>query len=163
MARKRSIPSGRRNRTLAVRGFNVSGMMTGWEIVAGTEVQAAIERHFYQHRGGLPTHFYPASRRTTYTFILLPRRATPRASTRSDSEKTRSGPNHCPASISETRLSRRAFLAVGSEHSANRRNFDSSGGITGGLERVFDRRAILQVEHDANYRVRAGSTSVSPE
>jgi uncharacterized protein DUF1203 len=33
-------------RTLAVRGFDASGMMTGWEIVEGTNVEAAIERQF---------------------------------------------------------------------------------------------------------------------
>ena len=40
------VPEQLRNRTLAVRGFDVSGMMTGWEIVEGTDVEAAIERQF---------------------------------------------------------------------------------------------------------------------
>src|SRR6516162_2575383 len=40
------VPEQLRKRTLAVRGFDVSGMMTGWEIVEGTNVEAAIERQF---------------------------------------------------------------------------------------------------------------------
>src|SRR5215813_9387660 len=40
------VPEQLRKRTLAVRGFDASGMMTGWEIVAGTDVEAAIERQF---------------------------------------------------------------------------------------------------------------------
>lgn len=40
------IPEQLRGRTLAVRGFDVSGMMTGWEIVEGTDVEAAIQRQF---------------------------------------------------------------------------------------------------------------------
>ena len=40
------VPEQLRNRTLAVRGFDVSGMMTGWEIVEGTDIEAAIERQF---------------------------------------------------------------------------------------------------------------------
>jgi hypothetical protein len=42
-------PIGRRTapcRALAVRGFDASGMMTGWEIVEGTNVEAAIKRQF---------------------------------------------------------------------------------------------------------------------
>ena len=35
-----------RKRTLAVRGFDASGMMTGWEIVEGSTVEAAIARQF---------------------------------------------------------------------------------------------------------------------
>jgi hypothetical protein len=40
------IPEQLRSRTLAVRGFDVSGMMTGWEIVEGTDIETAIERQF---------------------------------------------------------------------------------------------------------------------
>jgi Protein of unknown function (DUF1203) len=40
------VPEQLRNRMLAVRGFDVSGMMTGWEIVEGSDVEAAIERQF---------------------------------------------------------------------------------------------------------------------
>ena len=40
------VPEQLRKRTLAVRGFDASGMMTGWEIVEGTTVEAAIERQF---------------------------------------------------------------------------------------------------------------------
>jgi len=40
------VPEQLRKRTLAVRGFDASGMMTGWEIVEGTDVEAAIERQF---------------------------------------------------------------------------------------------------------------------
>ena len=40
------VPDQLRKRTLAVRGFDASGMMTGWEIVEGTDVEAAIERQF---------------------------------------------------------------------------------------------------------------------
>jgi Protein of unknown function (DUF1203) len=29
-----------------VRGFDASGMMTGWEIVEGTNLEAAMERQF---------------------------------------------------------------------------------------------------------------------
>jgi hypothetical protein len=40
------VPDQLRKRTLAVRGFDASGMMTGWEIVEGTNLEAAIERQF---------------------------------------------------------------------------------------------------------------------
>ena len=40
------VPDQLRKRTLAVRGFDASGIMTGWEIVDGTNVEAAIERQF---------------------------------------------------------------------------------------------------------------------
>jgi len=40
------VPDQLRKRTLAVRGFDASGMMTGWEIVEGTNAEAAIERQF---------------------------------------------------------------------------------------------------------------------
>ena len=41
-----AMPDQLRKRTLAVRGFDASGMMTGWEIVEGTNAEAAIERQF---------------------------------------------------------------------------------------------------------------------
>jgi hypothetical protein len=40
------VPDQLRKRTLAVRGFDASGMMTGWEIVEGVDVEAAIEHQF---------------------------------------------------------------------------------------------------------------------
>ena len=40
------VPEQLRKRTLAVRGFDASGMMTGWEIVEGSNVEAALERQF---------------------------------------------------------------------------------------------------------------------
>jgi hypothetical protein len=40
------VPDQLRKRTLAVRGFDASGMMTGWEIVEGANVEAAIGRQF---------------------------------------------------------------------------------------------------------------------
>jgi len=40
------VPEQLRKRTLAVRGFDVAGMMTGWEIVEGIDVEPAIERQF---------------------------------------------------------------------------------------------------------------------
>jgi len=40
------VPEQLRSRTLAVRGFDGSGIMTGWEIVEGAELEAAIERQF---------------------------------------------------------------------------------------------------------------------
>jgi hypothetical protein len=40
------IPDQLRKRTLAVRGFDASGMMTGCEIVEGANLEAAIQRQF---------------------------------------------------------------------------------------------------------------------
>ncbi len=40
------VPQQLRNRTLAVRGFDAAGMMTGWELVEGADLEAAIERQF---------------------------------------------------------------------------------------------------------------------
>jgi hypothetical protein len=40
------VPEQLRTRTLAVRGFDRAGMMTGREIVEGADVEAAIERQF---------------------------------------------------------------------------------------------------------------------
>lgn len=40
------VPEQLRKRTLAVRGFDAAGMMTGWEIVEGAHAEAAIQRQF---------------------------------------------------------------------------------------------------------------------
>jgi hypothetical protein len=40
------VPDQLRRRTLAVRGFDAQGMMTGWEIVEGIWLEEAIERQF---------------------------------------------------------------------------------------------------------------------
>ena len=39
-----NVPEQLRLRTLAVRAFDTDGMMVGWELVEGTELEAAIER-----------------------------------------------------------------------------------------------------------------------
>ena len=39
-----AVPDQLRRRTLAVRGFDASGMMRGWEIVEGVFLEEAIER-----------------------------------------------------------------------------------------------------------------------
>ena len=41
-----SVPAQLRRRTLAVRGFDGSGMMTGWELIEGIWLEEAIERQF---------------------------------------------------------------------------------------------------------------------
>ena len=41
-----TVPDQLRRRTLAVRGFDGAGMMTGWEIVEGVYLEEAIERQF---------------------------------------------------------------------------------------------------------------------
>jgi Protein of unknown function (DUF1203) len=40
------VPEQLRIRTLAVRGFDAQGMMLGWQIVEGHDLEAAIERLF---------------------------------------------------------------------------------------------------------------------
>src|SRR5215469_9545997 len=50
------VPEQLRKRTLAVRGFDAFGMMTGWEIVDGTNVEAAIDRQFANVEAGVPAH-----------------------------------------------------------------------------------------------------------
>ena len=40
------VPDQLRRRTLAVRGFDGKGMMTGWELVEGIWLEEAIERQF---------------------------------------------------------------------------------------------------------------------
>ena len=39
-----TVPDQLRRRTLAVRGFDDRGMMTGWELIEGTWLEEAIER-----------------------------------------------------------------------------------------------------------------------
>jgi hypothetical protein len=41
-----SVPVQLRRRTLAVRGFDERGMMTGWELIEGIWLEEAIERQF---------------------------------------------------------------------------------------------------------------------
>lgn len=41
-----TVPDQLRRRTLAVRGFDARGMMTGWEIIEGVFLEEAIERQF---------------------------------------------------------------------------------------------------------------------
>jgi hypothetical protein len=40
------VPDQLRRRTLAVRGFDAHGMMTGWELIEGIFLEEAIERQF---------------------------------------------------------------------------------------------------------------------
>ncbi|MBI3705120.1 MAG: DUF1203 domain-containing protein [Rhizobiales bacterium] len=40
------VPAQLRRRTLAVRGFDARGMMTGWELIEGIFLEEAIERQF---------------------------------------------------------------------------------------------------------------------
>ena len=41
-----TVPDQLRRRTLAVRGFDERGMMTGWELIEGVFLEEAIERQF---------------------------------------------------------------------------------------------------------------------
>ena len=41
-----TVPDQLRRRTLAVRGFDDQGMMTGWELIEGIWLEEAIERQF---------------------------------------------------------------------------------------------------------------------
>jgi hypothetical protein len=41
-----AVPDQLRRRTLAVRGFDDTGMMTGWELIEGIWLEEAIERQF---------------------------------------------------------------------------------------------------------------------
>jgi hypothetical protein len=41
-----AVPDQLRRRTLAVRGFDGNGMMTGWELIEGIWLEEAIERQF---------------------------------------------------------------------------------------------------------------------
>ena len=52
------VPEQLRIRTLAVRAFDAEGMMLGWELVEGRELEAAIERLFANERAAyLHVHF----------------------------------------------------------------------------------------------------------
>src|SRR3954454_18837609 len=44
------VPEQLRQRTLAVRAFDANGMMAGWELIEGSELDAAIERLFANPR-----------------------------------------------------------------------------------------------------------------
>jgi len=53
-----SVPDQLRRRTLAVRGFDDKGMMTGWELIEGVFLEEAIERQFAEpHAQYLHIHF----------------------------------------------------------------------------------------------------------
>lgn len=53
-----TVPDQMRRRTLAVRGFDADGMMTGWELIEGTSLEDAIERQFAEPRAAyLHVHF----------------------------------------------------------------------------------------------------------
>lgn len=41
-----TVPDQLRRRTLAVRGFDDKGLMTGWELTEGTQLEEAIARRF---------------------------------------------------------------------------------------------------------------------
>ena len=45
-----AVPEQLRRRTLAVRGFDENGMMTGWELIEGIWLEEAIERQFADPR-----------------------------------------------------------------------------------------------------------------
>ncbi|HEY1475485.1 MAG TPA: DUF1203 domain-containing protein [Pseudolabrys sp.] len=52
------VPVQLRRRTLALRGFDADGMMTGWELIEGVFLEEAIERQFAQERAAyLHVHF----------------------------------------------------------------------------------------------------------
>lgn len=52
------IPAQLRCRTLAVRAFDAKAMMVGWEVVEGSELEAAIERRFAEPRAAyLHVHY----------------------------------------------------------------------------------------------------------
>jgi len=52
------VPEQLRKRTLAVRGFDAGGMMTGWELTDGIKLEDAIERQFADPRTSyLHVHF----------------------------------------------------------------------------------------------------------
>lgn len=53
-----SVPEQLRKRTLAVRAFDADGMMIGFELVEGLELESAIGRHFADRRAAyLHLHF----------------------------------------------------------------------------------------------------------
>jgi len=53
-----AVPDQLRRRTLAVRGFDENGMMTGWELIEGIWLEEAVERQFADPRARyLHVHF----------------------------------------------------------------------------------------------------------
>jgi len=53
-----TVPEQLRSRTLAVRGFDSDGMMTGWELIDGLKLEEAIGRQFADPRAAyLHVHF----------------------------------------------------------------------------------------------------------
>jgi hypothetical protein len=53
-----AVPAQLRARTLAVRGFDAGGMMTGWELVEGGKLEEAIEKLLADPRAAyLHVHF----------------------------------------------------------------------------------------------------------
>ncbi len=53
-----AVPGQLRMRTLAVRGFDAGGMMTGWELIDGADLEDAIGRLFAEPRAAyLHIHF----------------------------------------------------------------------------------------------------------
>jgi hypothetical protein len=52
------VPAQLRSRTLAVRAFDETAMMVGWELMEGRNLEAAIERLFGEPRAAyLHAHF----------------------------------------------------------------------------------------------------------
>jgi hypothetical protein len=61
-----TVPEQLRKRTLAVRGFDGEGMMTGWELTEGEKLEDAIARQFANPRAAyLHVHFAAATRRAS--------------------------------------------------------------------------------------------------
>ena len=53
-----TVPEQLRKRTLAVRGFDAGGMMTGWELVEGAQLESVIEKLLGNPRAAyLHVHF----------------------------------------------------------------------------------------------------------
>jgi hypothetical protein len=53
-----AVPEQLRKRTLAVRGFDVEAMMTGWELTEGTQLEQVIVKLFADSRTAyLHVHF----------------------------------------------------------------------------------------------------------
>ena len=53
-----TVPAQLRRRTLAVRGFDAEGMMTGWELTEGMKLEAAVDALFADPRAAyLHVHF----------------------------------------------------------------------------------------------------------
>lgn len=54
------IPAQLRCRTLAVRAFDEAAMMVGWELIEGSDLEAAIERLFAEPRAAYLHIYYAA-------------------------------------------------------------------------------------------------------